>query len=751
MTERYTTTDIQYVQNVNGPKLGYSKSSGISIIEQDGLFFKDLSKDGQLDKYEDWRLSAEERAQDLASKMKVEQIAGLMLYSSHQSVPAHSKGWFAGTYNGKSFEESGMKPWELTDEQIKFLKEDYVRHILITTVESPLVAAKWNNNIQALSETAELGIPANNSTDPRHSSDSNTEFNAGAGGQISMWPETLGLAATFNPAITKRFGEIGAMEYRALGITTALSPQIDIATDPRWFRFSGTFGEDTKLTTDMARAYVDGFQTSSSEQEIEKGWGYDSVNAMVKHWPGGGSGEAGRDAHYGAGKYAVYPGNNFAEHLLPFTEGAFKLEGATSTAAAVMPYYTISLDQDTVNGDNVGNAYNRYLIKDLLRQQYGYDGVICTDWGITADEVEQKDSFIGGKSWGVEELTVAERHYKLILAGVDQFGGNNDVKPVLEAYQLGVAEFGETFMRQRFEQSAVRLLLNIFRTGLFENPYLIAEESSEIVGDATFIQEGFDAQLKSIVMLKNKGNVLPVMKKSKLYIPTRYLESGKDWFGMHIPAKEEFPMNREIVEKYFELTDRPEEADLALVCITNPQSGMGYSQEDVDNGGNGYIPISLQYAPYTATHARETSIAGDPRSSDVLNRSYKGKTVVPRNMKDLDLVLQTKELMKGKPVIVSLLMMNPTIVAEFEQAADAILVNFGVQDQAIMEVIAGHEPSGLLPFQLPANMKTVEEQLEDVPHDMECYIDSEGNTYDFAFGLNWSGAINDQRVAKYGK
>lgn len=744
--------NIQYVKNSGGPILGYSTTSGVTILEQDGLFFKDLNQNGTLDKYEDWRLSPEERAKDLASKMSIEQIAGLMLYSRHQSIPAMSDGWFPSTYGGMSYEESGAKPWELTDEQLAFLAKDHLRHILVTQFESPEVAARWNNQVQAFAEGTGLGIPANNSSDPRHGSDSSSEFNAGAGGQISMWPETLGLAATFDPAITQKFGEVAAKEYRALGIATALSPQIDIATDPRWFRFNGTFGEDSKLSADMARAYVDGFQTSEEEKEITEGWGYDSVNAMVKHWPGGGSGEGGRDAHYGCGKYAVYPGDNFDEHLIPFVDGAFDLSGKTGKASAVMPYYTISVDQDTVNGENVGNSYNTYLIKDLLRGKYGYDGVVCTDWLITADETVSKDSFLSGKPWGVEGLSVVERHYKLLMAGVDQFGGNNEVEPVLEAYQMGVAEHGEAYMRSRFEQSAVRLLNNIFRVGLFENPYLEAEESDRIVGSPEFMQEGYEAQLKSIVLLKNKNQVLPLQPKSTVYIPKRFTPVGKDWFGNPTPESFEHPVNLNVVEKYYNVTDNPDEADFGLVFIASPKSGTGYSQEDADQGGNGFVPISLQYKTYTAEFAREVSLAGDGRDSDVLNRSYKGKSVTPQNTSDLDTVLETKAMMKGKPVIVSMLLSNPTVVEEFESEVDAIIANFGVQDQAIMEVLTGAvEPSGLLPMQMPANMRTVEEQFEDVAHDMECHVDSENRTYDFAFGMNFDGVIEDDRTRKYCK
>ncbi|WP_314584723.1 glycoside hydrolase family 3 N-terminal domain-containing protein [Paenibacillus terrigena] len=744
---------IQYHRNHKGPTLGYSAASGVQIIEKDGLYFKNLSKDGVLKPYEDWRLPAEERAKDLASRLSIEEIAGLMLYSTHQLIPARSGGWFGGTYNGKPYEASGAKPWDLTDEQIAFLST-HLRHVLIMTVDNAETAARWNNRLQAVSEGIGFGIPVNNSSDPRHGFDASSEFNAGAAStsRVSFWPETLGLAATFDPEVTRQFGEIASKEYRALGMTTALSPQIDIATDPRWHRFNGTFGEDPKLSADMARAYVDGFQTSEGESELAEGWGLDSVNAMVKHWPGGGSGEGGRDAHFGCGKYAVYPGNNFEEHLIPFVEGAFQLEGKTGRASAVMPYYTISHNQDKKNGENVGNAFNRYLITDLLREQYGYEGVVCTDWAITGDESDRKDTVLSGKSWGVEHLSVVERHYKLIMAGVDQFGGNNDAGPVLEAYQMGVKEHGEPFMRARFEKSAVRLLLNIFRPGLFENPYLQPEESKEVVGCGEFVNAGYEAQLKSIVLLKNKGQVLPIRGRKKVYIPKRYLPVGKNWVGMPTPEKLEYPIDLSIVAGYFDVTDTPEEADFGLVFIEHPDSGVGFSHDDADQGGNGYLPISLQYRPYTADLARERSIAGDPRECDVLNRTYKGKTVTTRNSHDLDAILETKERMKGKPVIVSMLQSNPTIVAEFEAEVDAIITNFGVNLQAIMEVLTGSfEPSGLLPFQMPANMKTVEEQYEDVPHDMDCYVDTEGHVYDFGFGLNWRGVIEDARTAKYRK
>ena len=424
-----------------GASLGYTSAP---ILTQNRYAFKDLNRNGALDPYEDWRLPATERARDLAAQLSIEEIAGLMLYSAHQAVPAS----------------------EITEAQQKFLADDNLRHVLVTTVASPEVAARWNNNVQAFVEGLGHGIPANNSSDPRNETAVTAEYNAGAGGQISLWPTPLGLAATFDPAVVRRFGEIASKEYRALGIATALSPQIDLATEPRWNRFVGTFGEDPDLDTDLARAYVDGFQTT---EEAADGWGFESVNAMVKHWPSGGPEEGGRDAHFNYGKYSVYPGNGFETQLRAFTEGAFRLEGKTGSATAVMPYYTISYGIDP-SGKNVGNSYSHYIITDLLRGKYRFDGVVCTDWGITHDNagIETFD----GKCWGTETLSIAERHYEVIKSGVDQFGGNNDKGPVLEAYQMWCSQFGEESARARFEQSAVRLLMNIFRTGLFENPYV---------------------------------------------------------------------------------------------------------------------------------------------------------------------------------------------------------------------------------------------------------------------------------------
>ena len=746
-----------------GATLGVSSAP---ILEVDRFAFKDLNRNGALDVYEDWRQPALVRAQDLAAQLSIEEIAGLMLYSGHQSIPGSSYGFGGATYGGKSLAESGMKSWDLTDQQRKFLEEDNLRAVLVTTVESPEVAARWNNNVQAFVEALGHGIPANNSSDPRNEPSATAEYNMGSGGRISQWPTPLGLAATFDPGLVEQFGRTASAEYRALGIATALSPQIDLATEPRWSRFNGTFGEDPELDIAMARAYVDGFQTTDGSAD---GWGNQSVNAMVKHWPSGGPEEGGRDAHFNYGKYAVYPGGAFATHLRPFTEGAFQLAGATKAASAVMPYYTISYGVDP-SGANAGNSYSRYIISDLLRDRYAFDGVVCTDWNITYDNASI-ESF-DGKCWGMETLTVAQRHYEVIKAGVDQFGGNNDKGPVLEAYRMWVEEFGEASARERFEASAVRLLMNSFRTGLFENPYTNPEIAKAVVGNAAFMFWGYEAQQKSVVMLKNHGGALQTLqgkpaglldeeqvpetdtKVSKVYVPKRFYPQSFGMFGLSAgPAAHwDYPLDRAVVERYFEWVDDPAEADFALVVIQEPSGGSGYDVNDRKKGGNGYMPISLQYRPYKADFARAVSLAGGDPKESFTNRSYKGKKVTTANEADLDLVIDTKKALGGKPVVVCVSATRPFVPAELEPCADVLFVHFGVQNQVLLDLVGGvAEPSGLLPMQLPADMRTVEEQHEDAPHDMRCHVDADGNAYDFAFGLNWNGVIDDARTRKYGK
>ncbi len=731
---------VHFVENADGPTLGYVS---LPLIEQDGLIFKDMERSGKLEPYEDWRLEARERAKDLASRLSVEEIAGLMMYSPHQMVPTVPGMPFTATYDGKDFPNAGVEPWELTDQLKDYLNKNHIRHVLAMYLQNTDAAARWNNAIQAFCESQPHSIPTSISSDPRHGAGSADAEYKSDGSDTSKWPQGMGMAATFDPELCKQAARVIAQEYRALGISTALSPQVDLGTEPRWMRVEDTFGQSPELVTAMSQAYCDGIQTNPAT----RGWGIGSVNAMAKHWPGGGPCEGGRDAHYAFGKYAVYPGKNLSAHLKPFLEGAFNLQDGTRTAASVMPYYTVSWGIDPT-GNNVGNSYSHYIIHDMLREKYGYEGVICTDWGITQDPEPVVDSF-GSRCYGVEDLSEAERHLRIIENGVDQFGGNNDIRPILEAYHIGCESHSEATMRARFEESATRLLTNMFRCGLFENPYTNPEESIAIVGNKTNSEAGFAAQLKSIVMIKNANNALPLRNldeheaRLKVYVPPRHTDAHKGFSRNPIPAQDTPGANLEALERFYNVVDSPQQADFALCFVESPMSD-GY------DGETGYQPVSLQYRPYTATTSRKVSIAGGDFREESTNRSYLGKTTISWNESDLDLVINTRKSMGDKPVVAIVRVHHPSVMSELEPYADAILVDFGVQQDAITTVVSGnYEPSGLLPADLPANMETVETHSEDVPFDYEPFTDSQGNEYAFGFGLNWSGKISDERTAQF--
>ena len=707
------------IRNEGGKDLGIA--GDVPILERDGYAFKDLARKGELLPYEDWRLGARERAEDLAARLSREEIAGLMLYSSHQVVPFSGEGPFSDTYGGEPFDPEKHMDADLSDGQLCFLKQDHIRHVLQMRVKNARVSAQWSNNLQKTCEAEPWGIPVNISTDPRHgAAAAGAEFRT-AGSDVSKWPEGIGLAAAGDPELVRQFAQAAAREYRALGITTALGPQIDLSTELRWMRLEDTLGSDPEKVIPLVRAYCDGMQTTPGSPD---GWGAESVITMVKHWPGGGTGEGGRDAHYPFGCFAVYPGGQFEEHLRPFTEGAFRLDGPTGKAGAVMPYYTVSWLE---GHEKVGNSYNEYILKELLREKYAYDGVVCTDWGITGDPLPEIDSF-GPRCYGVNELTEAERHLRIILNGADQFGGNNRAEPVLEAWRIGAERYGEAFMEERMRLSAVRLLTGIFRLGLFENPYLDPEESERIVGNEEFVKEGLAAQARSVVTLR-RGGVLPLRKGMKIWTPVRELKAHKGFMRRMENGRMVDPLEGTETDRWFMRTENPEEAEAAVVFMESPLSDP-YDPEDRAKGGNGYLPLTLQYRPYTAEAARETSIGGGDFREDFTNRSYRGKTNTCWNEKDLDNLEEARRRMGGKPVIAVMHLHHPAVPAEWEGLADGILVHFGCENRVLLDILFGAaEGTGKLPYNLPKDMAAVERHPEDSIEGPEPYVCADGSIW----------------------
>ena len=413
------------------------------------------------------------------------------------------------------------------------VKDKHLSHFNVHALEDARMAARWHNALQALAEQTPHGIPVTVSTDPRHAfiENAGVSFTAKA---FSQWPEPLGLAALRDVDAVRRFADIARQEYAAVGIRAALHPTLDLATEPRWARQAGTFGQDPDLVTELGVAYLKGFQ----QDELGPG----SVACTSKHFPGGGPQKDGEDAHFPYGREQVYPGERFGDHLKPFPP---IIEAGT---AAIMPYYgmPIGLEIDGEKIEEVGFGYNRQVVTGLLREQLGYDGVVVTDWELVNDN-HVGDQVLPARAWGVEHLDPHGRMELILHAGADQFGGEECVEILLDLVQQGrVSE-------ERIDESARRLLRVKFRLGLFDNPFVDEDAAADTVGRQDFRDEGYAAQARSVTLLQNgadsRAAVLPLRP------------------GLRIYAENVSP---EAVAAHGVLVERPEDADVALVRLMAP-------------------------------------------------------------------------------------------------------------------------------------------------------------------------------------
>ena len=494
----------------------------VRTLTAGGFRFRDLNKNGRLDIYEDPRMTAEDRVEDLLAQMTLEEKAGCMFFSP---VGVGKDGSLAEGFSLRNF----MAPLG-TSESLFLKKMNHFNIFLATDAEH---MAQWYNHLQRLAERTRLGIPVTIASDPR-SHGASDPLSAAMSGGMTLFPTPLGLSAMHDSAEMAAFADMVRQEYLALGIRVALHPQIDLATEPRWWRISGTFGEDAAWSAVMASAYIRGFQGDSIGP-----W---SVACMTKHWPGGGPQENGWDAHFEYGKDQVYPGNNFEYHLIPF-EAAFE-----AGTAMLMPYYGVPVGQ---TGEDVGMSYNRDIIQGLLRGHYGYDGVVCTDWSLVHDNKLLGMNFLAARAWGMEDASEEERVQKIIEAGVDQFGGEACPELVVKLVNDG------TIAEERMDESLRRILRLKFEMGLFDDPFVDVGESVRLVGNDHFKAAAEVMQRESFVLLKNdtiKGAaLLPHLKGMKIYVEN---------------------MDEKLVAPYGTVVKSPEQADVALIRLHTPAYKM---------------------------------------------------------------------------------------------------------------------------------------------------------------------------------
>jgi beta-glucosidase-like glycosyl hydrolase len=486
------------------------------LVSPDGVSFRDLNGNGVLDIYEDPRRSAAERAEDLVGRLSLPEKAGLMF---HTVIEAGA--------DGRVLEHPGRISKSPTSDVVL---GRHLSHFNVHALGSARMAARWHNDLQRLASQTPPGIPVTISTDPRHGFVENAGVSFSAG-SFSQWPEPLGLGALRDPELVRRFADIARQEYVAVGIRAALHPTLDLATEPRWARQAGTFGQDPDVVTTLGLAYLRGFQQDRL--------GVGSVACTSKHFPGGGSQKDGEDAHFPYGREQVYRAGRFADHLAPFPP---VIEAGTS---AVMPYYSMPIGL-VIDGDpieEVGFGYSTQIIAGLLRGTLGFDGVVLTDWELITDN-HVGDQVLPARAWGVEHLDAHERVELLLAAGADQLGGEECVDILVDLVTQGrVSE-------SRIDESVRRLLRVKFELGLFDDPYVDEDVAETTVGRADFVAEGLHAQAASVTVLHNQGAVLPLRPGTRFYVE-----------GLPVEAVAELG---EVV------VDSPEDADIALVRVGAP-------------------------------------------------------------------------------------------------------------------------------------------------------------------------------------
>ena len=481
------------IQPYDNVRIYLSLGAEPEVLIQDDFTYRDLNKNQQLDIYEDARQTAVMRVEDLLSQMTLEEKAGQMMHPAITIKPNFSLLAFHLAMGRVDIDAA-----EIFDRHIS--------HFNFYGEPTPLEIAKKLNKLQKIAARTRLGIPLTISSDPLHEAASGGIAAFSVKG-FSGWPSQLGFAASRDIDLVKRFGEIAAAEYRAVGLRTALHPMADLATEPRWPRNFGTFGSDAELSSQLTNAYMLGFQGAS--------FGTDSVMTMGKHFPGGGPQEFGLDPHLPSGKRQIYPGDNFDYHVKPFKMAIDK------GLRVIMPYYGIPIDQ---TDENVAMGFNNMILTDLLRDDLGFMGVVCTDWGI-----------VSSRAWGVEGLSVRERYKKSIDAGVDQYGGESDPEHIVD-----LVNTSELTMA-RIDQSVRRILINKFELGLFEQSLVNEEMIPSLVKTSAYINAGLEAQRKSIVLLNNKvsnGPVLPVASGKKIFVDGLDPEQAKS-FGTIVSTAEQ--------------------------------------------------------------------------------------------------------------------------------------------------------------------------------------------------------------------
>jgi len=691
------------------------------IISVDGLQFKDLNASGSLDPYEDWRLPTDARVSNLLLQMTMEEKAGMMMIDTlnadwEGSVPENANDYIN------------------TQKMTRFIFRNTVVGNPVISEEpgrggqpiTPREAAHYTNSIQEMAEATRLGIPAMFKSNARNHYERSARAGINsAAGAFSEWPKEAGLAATRDMELIEDFATVMGAEWSAIGLRGMYGYMADLATEPRWFRNHETFSEDADLVADISSILVKTLQGGAVNPGTK-------VALTFKHFPGGGPQEYGLDAHYTFGKTEVFPAGDFESHLKPF------IAAIDAGVSSIMPYYAVPVDltYNDVEYKKIGMAFSKEIVTDLLRGQLGFKGYVNSDTGIITD-----------RAWGLENLTIPERIATAVNAGTDILSGFHDNREILDCIETGLIS------ENRIDEAVTRLLWEQFQLGLFENPYVDEEKTDTVVGNDTFREKGLTAQRKSIVLLKNQGDMLPLPVPTEDHPVKIYamglnpsIIGGSEYGGYTVVSGDD---NEEDGDVRSEI---PSDMDYAIIRVevTNPRSQTSlYKSKDPATGG--------RINPHTGVPwgAEDTIVKPDvngpmagpagglddslifggpaPYEADMMSFSAMATATtwkITPSLQDIQVVM---DAVGGEKTILSIYFRQPYALDEEcgLRSAGAILATFGVSDSALMDVLTGKSaPQGKLPFALPDSLAALLSQDSDAPGYKE------NNTlFPFGYGL----------------
>ena len=739
---------VTLYRNANGPTIGTVERR---IIEQDGLYFKDIDGTGKLTAVNDWRLPAAERAAAYVKTLTVEEKIGQIFTSDWRMGPKYPSPRLAMNGHKPVGDETGLldeAPVNVSDSIFgtqslpgtsEMVQKMFVRHTILRENPTPEDLADYLNQLQFLTEGCKHFVPMQVMSNSRNENGEVVFGMNDAAGVFATWPGTLGIAAavkgTARIDIVDKFADTIRREWNACGLKKGYMYMADCMTDPRWQRTFGTFGEDPELIEEIFDHLIPGVQGGS------EGVTPDGVSMTVKHFPGGGARENGFDPHYAAGQWNIYatPGSLQKYHVAAFRAAV------RHNAESVMPYYSKpsaekSAPQQDFNGNPIelqpyGFAYNKIFIDGMLRNQMGFKGYINSDTGITHN-----------MCWGVDMLDVPERiGYAVTQSGVDLISGLFDTKEGAESYARATNDYYDehpvpagfkkedlVLTDESLDRAVSRTLSELFRQGMFENPYADPKKAAEVVATKADWDEAARVHRESVVLLKNDG-VLPLADGCKVYAEA---------FGKSVEAGEAATKALREMLGNVTLVDDPSAADIALLMVS-PQSGAYF------NATPGYLELDIcedktvhnvgeDGKPQAETH-KETTLVGANRIPEIAAavHAHGGKVVANINI----------------PLA--------WMVGNVERNVDALTVGFDTYPSATLDVIFGRfAPVGKLPITLPKGDEVLAVNADGVcisPNDVPgfakdaympdslkdengkayAYRDAAGNYYEMNFGLTY--------------